>query len=553
MTKRSEQAVRAAETTRARAAARVAVGPKPAVSGECVIYARVSSKDQEKEGFSIPSQLRTLHDYAAQHHLKVHAEYIDVETAKRAGRTNFNRMLAELADRPSCRTIVVEKTDRLYRNISDWVTLDALKLEIHLVKEGVVLSDGSRSSEKFIHGIKVLMAKNYIDNLSEEVKKGLREKATQGIWPGIAPLGLRNVTGPDGKKIIELDPENGPRVLRLFEAYATGDVSLADLVRRAKDDGLKSKKGKALATVTIWAMLQNPLYMGEFDWEGKRIVGAHQPLITKELYEQVQYMLTGRKQVARTTQFRDFAFSGTLHCGLCADEGEVYLLVAEQHRGKYTYYTCTRCKKLDRVVYFREAVVAEAFITEFNRVAMDAEMWEMLRTALLETHGELVAARDREVARINRGLADLRTKVDRAYDDRLEGRIPADVFDRKAAGWREDEDRLRRELTALDKADAATMGQGLDLLELGNLSVQLWEQQDVIAKRKLIVFLAQNCAFSKNGLVVNWRKPFDLLPLIAAELTDENGRKLAFPADRSKWLPDGFLTDKLDHRPPRAS
>ena len=79
------------------------------------------------------------------------------------------------------RIILVKKTDRLYRNLKDWVTLDELDLEIHLVKENIILSSDSRSSEKFMHGIKVLMAKNFIDNLSEEVKKGMLEKAVDEL------------------------------------------------------------------------------------------------------------------------------------------------------------------------------------------------------------------------------------------------------------------------------------------------------------------------------------------------------------------------------------
>jgi hypothetical protein len=95
-------------------------------------------------------------------------EYVDVETAKQAGRTAFSEMVAYLKAHPSIRVMLVEKTDRLYRNLKDWVTVDELDVEMHFPKEGVVLSRESRSSEKFMHGIKVLMAKNYIDNLSEE-------------------------------------------------------------------------------------------------------------------------------------------------------------------------------------------------------------------------------------------------------------------------------------------------------------------------------------------------------------------------------------------------
>ena len=81
------------------------------------------------------------------------------------------------------------------------MTLDELDVGIHFVKEGLVLSRDSRSSEEFMDGIKVLMAKNYTDNLSEEARKGMQKKAEQGIWPTVAPLGYRNVTCPDGKKM----------------------------------------------------------------------------------------------------------------------------------------------------------------------------------------------------------------------------------------------------------------------------------------------------------------------------------------------------------------
>ena len=64
----------------------------------------------------------------------------------------------------------------------------------------MILSEDSRSSEKFMHGIRVLMAKNYIDNLSEEATKGLREKASQGIWPSMAPLGYLNCAREDGRR-----------------------------------------------------------------------------------------------------------------------------------------------------------------------------------------------------------------------------------------------------------------------------------------------------------------------------------------------------------------
>jgi len=223
---------------------------------EAVRYARVSSDEQEKEGFSIPAQQKLLRGYAAENGIRVVKEFIDVETAKKPGRPGFDEMVkflgqqGRVGDRGNrCRTVLVEKTDRLYRNLRDYVTIDELDVNVHFVKEGVVLSPDSHSSEKFMHGIKVLMAKQYVENLSEEVKEGMREKAEQGIWPSKAPLGYVNAPGPDGKKIIVVDAATAEIVKRMFEGYATGNYSLEEIGRLAIQEGLVLKREGNLRSV----------------------------------------------------------------------------------------------------------------------------------------------------------------------------------------------------------------------------------------------------------------------------------------------------------------
>src|SRR5439155_21060611 len=139
--------------------------------------------------------------------------------------------LAFLESNRSCRTILVEKTDRLYRNIRDWVTIDDLDVTVHFVKEAQVVSKTSRSSDKFIHGIKVLRAKNYVDNLGEEVKKGMREKAEQGHWPSMAPIGYVNNAATHR---IEPDPVRAPLIAEVFRLYGSGAYSVNGLLAKAR-------------------------------------------------------------------------------------------------------------------------------------------------------------------------------------------------------------------------------------------------------------------------------------------------------------------------------
>ena len=84
--------------------------------------------------------------------------------------------------------------------------------------------------------------------------------------------------------------------------------------------------------------------------------------------------------------------------------------------------------------------------------------------------------------------------------------------------------------------------EGLALLELATTAVRLWERQDPTAKRKILGYLSLNSVFGEEGLTVNWREPFDQLAEIATEPEDTNGGKLAFSAERLKWLPERRLS-----------
>jgi site-specific DNA recombinase len=298
-----------------------------------------------------------LRGYAEDADLSMAGEFVDVETAKEAGRPGFAQMLDFLKKNPLCKILLVEKTDRLYRNLKDWVTIDELDLEIHFVKENVILSGDSRSSEKFMHGIKVLMAKNYIDNLSEETSKGMLEKAAQGHWPSFAPLGYRNVTDPNGKRIIEPDPALAPVITQMFEWYATGQYSLADVTKMSRTGGMVFRKSNdAVPRATVNKILRNRLYTGDFNWGGKTYSGVHAPLVTKELWERVQAALDGRLASRHRKVKHDLAFSGIVSCGHCG-----CALVGEIKKGRYVYYHCTGYKGKCPEPYTREEVLEEQF------------------------------------------------------------------------------------------------------------------------------------------------------------------------------------------------
>jgi site-specific DNA recombinase len=498
-----------------------------------VAYARVSSKEQEKEGYSIPAQLKSLRSYAAVSSLQIMDEFIDVETAKEAGRPGFARMLDRFKKSRSCKILLVEKTDRLYRNLKDWVTIDGLDLEIHFVKENVVLSGDSRSSEKFMHGIKVLMAKNYIDNLSEETRKGMSEKAAQGFWPSFAPLGYRNATALNGKRIIEPDRTLAPIITLMFERYATGQYSLADLTKMSRTEGMFFRKSKdTVPRATINKILRNRLYTGEFNWDGRIYAGMHAPLVTKDLWERVQEVLDGRHANRHRKMKHNFAFSGLISCGHCG-----CALVGEIKKGKYVYYHCTGYKGKCPEPYTREEVLEEQFAHLLGSLVLDAEILGWVKEALRQSHGDAKRHHDEVIARLQSECARLQCRIDAMYVDKLDGRVDTDFFDRKSADWRRDQHLLLRSIHEHQTANQTYLEEGVRLLELSQRAQALFQNREPREKRRLLNFLLSNCSWKGARLTPVFRQPFDML---ADANFPYSRRQQPFKApnvDFEKWLP----------------
>jgi site-specific DNA recombinase len=504
---------------------------------QAVLYARVSSKEQEKEGFSIPAQLKLLRGYAANSSITIVHEFVDVETAKQAGRSGFGEMVSFLRRNRACRILLVEKTDRLYRNLKDWVTIDDLGLEIHLVKENAVLTHDSRSSEKFMHGIKVLMAKNYIDNLSEETRKGMLEKAEQGIWPSFAPLGYRNVAGPDGKKTIEPDPEVAPLISHLFEWYVTGNYSVREVAKMARDAGMVFRKSRnPVPHATVHNILRNRIYTGDFDWNEQTYHGVHTGLVTRDLWNQAQAILDGRFAKRRRRAKHDFAFSGLITCGHCGCS-----LVAEIKKGRYVYYHCTGFKGKCPEPYTREEVLEEQFAAILKDLTFDREVMDWVASALRQSHKDEKKYHDDAVIRLQTEYNRLQDRIDAMYIDRLDGRVDVAFFDRKATEWREEQDRL---LHAIEKHQAANQNyleEGVQLLELASRAHELFESQEPREKRRLLDFVLSNCSWRDGELSVTYRQPFDLF--VKTGLSARQGAETAIAGGDSSdsfdnWLPE---------------
>ena len=465
---------------------------------QAVMYTRVSSKDQEREGFSIPAQQALLREYAAKQGLRIVREFVDVETAKVAGRKEFGNMVAFLTKEHDCRVVLAEKTDRLYRNFKDYVVLEDLDVEIHLPKEGHIISKESRSHDRLIHGIKVVLSRNYIENLSEEVRKGMSQKAAEGIYPTRPPLGYQN------NKVdhtIEVNPETAPIVQRMFELFSKGNLSIAELRKQ-----IRQETGRVYAKGYLHKILKNPFYIGFYQWGDITHKGTHPLFLDPVVFQRVQDIFSSYNRPKH--RHHEFAFGGgLLRCGY-----DDCLITAEIKKQRYVYYHCTGGRGKCDLPYFREEDLAQRLggILKDIYVA-DSVVTDIQKSLATEKNSRADRVRAEEL-RLQQRLTAIRSRMDQAYLDKLDGKITTDFWERKNAEWLQEEQQVQFALAGLTQADEpARLLTASRTLELANKAYSLYVRQNAAEQAKLLKMVLSNCKIDAVSLTPTYRKPFDLI------------------------------------------
>lgn len=477
---------------------------------KCVIYARVSSKEQEREGFSIPAQNKFLKEYALKNGFRIVEEFSDSETAKRQGRTNFNKMLQFFKENPDVNILLVEKTDRLYRNFRDYVTLEDYDLEVHLAKEGSIISKNSRSHDKFIHGIKVLMAKNYIDNLSEEISKGLREAIEEGFWPFRPPYGYRR-----GKeKQLEIVDNEAFLVYKAFEYYASGKYSLRKLVEKLYEEGYYySVKNPKIHRASLECILKNPMYTGKLMYCGNLHVGKHPVIISQELFDKAQ----GSFSVDHKSKHRkhlDFAYAGLMRCYQCG-----YQMTGDTAKGRYLYYHCTKTDKTcSHSKYVREETLTGQFKNQIKRIALPDELYTKLKEVLKDSLQEQTSFHKQQVAEIAKNIEKTEDNLRKMYTDKLDGLITTEM-------WADMKKHAESKLYELKMKQKKYEQANIDYLEYGVQTLDVCAFASKPSKEltpKMIAQIldktAKKITVKNEKVKVQFSSPFDLVETLKKKL-----------------------------------
>ena len=346
----------------------------PAPTQSFFLYARKSTDVEDKQILSIDGQLAELREFAHKEGLTIIGEYIEKQSAKIPGRPVFNQMMEKI-EHGLASGIVSWHPDRLARN-----SVDGGKL-IYLVDRGMIKAlkfptfwFEPSPQGKFMLNMAFGQSKYYVDSLSENTKRGLRQKVRRGEFPGIAPVGYLNDVRT---KRIVVNRETAPIIVDAFKLYAKNESRLDDIAHFLASKGVLSRGSKNFHRDRVTFLLSDPFYTGLFRYYGEVHVGVHEPLITKKLFARVQEVLLDRSKPQAKTRTPK-AFTGLLRCGICG-----MMITAEvknkyykgtDHHATYTYYRCTRKSKLIECndPYLREE-------------ALDQQLSELLLTVSLRS------------------------------------------------------------------------------------------------------------------------------------------------------------------------
>ena len=392
------------------------------MSANLFLYARKSTDVEDKQVLSIDAQLNELREFAAREGLHIVDELIEKQSARIPGRPIFNAMLGRI-EVGEAEGILAWHPDRLARNSVDGGRI------IYLLDTEVLKTlkfprswfENTPQGKLMLHS-EFGFSKYYVDSLSENTKRGLREKVRRGEFPHRAPIGYLNDYRT--KKII-VDRERAPIITEAFELYATGTETLDTLRAFFAQRGLRSKNGYAFIRAYVSNMLSNPFYYGHFRYAGEIHEGTHEAIIPKALYDKVEAILNRRWRCSPSEKNTPpKAYLGLL---LCAECGRA--ITAEIQKG-HVYYRCTKKNTAQRCSqpYVREEALDTQIATLLTPFTLPADWAEEMLKRVKEEKKQFAQSNAVVAEQKRAEIEKLNLRLQRLLDSFLDGVIDRDDY-----------------------------------------------------------------------------------------------------------------------------
>lgn len=459
-------------------------------------YIRVSTVKQGEHGSSLNEQRDAIVAFAARNDFTIAAWFEERETAAKVGRREFSRMLSALK-KGKATGVIFHKIDRSARNLKDWSAVQDLAdqgIDVRFSQESINL--GSNEG-KLTGDFMAVISAHYIRNLREEVKKGIRGRLKQGIYPLAAPIGYLDQGG--GKAKVP-DPQRAPFIRLAFELYAGGTFSLHTLSDELYARGLRSKSGLKVGVNRLAELLRNPFYVGVIRMRrsGETYAGIHEPIIPTKLFERVQAALDGKANAKIVRN--DFMFRRMLKCSGCG-----YRLIGEKQKG-HIYYRCH--SRTCHACSLREEAVDTVVRAHLAPLGLSQEEAYELREMVQAMRSEWTEHRQAEIRAVNVQLDNVNARVARLMDVYLDNAIDHRLFEEKKFSLLMEQKALEEARVQIEEGEQSAAQDMLKYLERVETLPLSYEIGNTDEKREVLKSITSNLTVDRKNVVVELRSPF---------------------------------------------
>ena len=491
---------------------------KPKGPKKAIILARVSTKEQE-EGYSIAAQKHRLQQYCERKRLDVIQTFEVVESSTQGDRKDFMSMIEFIRKQRECVALVADKVDRVQRSFKEYPLLDALiqegKLELHFNTENYIIHRESVSQERLMWSIGVVMAQSYVDSLRDNVKRSIDQKLRVGECIGTAPIGYINIRDPRGRSQVVIDPDRALLVRRIFQEYSTGQYTLGEMTKKAKEWGLCNYRGyqKPLDKSQMHRMIQNPFYYGEMQVKGRRFLHVYEPLITKELYDDCQAVRLGWHKKPFAYAEKDHIFRGLITCAVTGKIVTTDTKTKTYQNGRtahYSYLMTWNPQEPSKKLWQREEDIMAQMEQVFKSMAPEPDLFGDVVSYARQTCEAEKIFHKRQMAELGKEYEAVQGKLDKLMDLLLDNAISREEHDIKRNKLKQRQIELSGLINAFTAADDGFRDAVVDTLELGRKAHELFVGSNNEGKRRLINFVFSNLQLNGQKLQFSLRKPFDM-------------------------------------------
>jgi site-specific DNA recombinase len=495
------------------------------ITNKAIIFARVSTTEQE-QGHSLEAQIAKLQDYAKKNNLNVIETFDVTESSTRGDRPKFHEMIAFVNAQKGQIALICDKVDRLQRGFSELPILDKLrkenKLVLHFLDIGKLDSEANSQQISF-YQMSVVMANAYTNAISDNVKRSVKFKLSNGECIQRAPVGYTNIRTENDKSDVIVDELRAPFVVQMFEMYSLGSTSLGDLEKFAIKHNITNNTKKSvnpLSKNVISDMIKNSFYYGEI-YVAKYGIFPHKypTLISKSLFDECQKVTQARSKqnnriqaVQTSKEGKDFIFKGPVTCAVT--ERTVTCDDKKDDRGYINVYLITRDpENPDKKVYVREKDV----LAEIEKVFKSLVCSEPLLTQIID---HLKSSHDDEQVHHERKLADIEKKIKkceadsnallRAYIDKANG-ISQDMFIKMKEEIEEQISKLESSKEMYKGADKNFKQAVVTAFHIASEAYEIFTVSKNDEKHDLIEFVFSKLTLRGKKLEYTLRCPFDLM------------------------------------------